>query len=80
MAFEPNNQNIKNALQSDSKEDNDLKRIDASIIPIQKDSTELRKNYTFTLQPSVRKKIDKLARDNNFNSASKFLSELIKKL
>ena len=50
------------------------------IIPVFKDEEERTKNYTFSLQPSARKRLDGLAKEHNFKSASKFLNELIKNM
>lgn len=41
---------------------------------------EKTKQYQFTLQPSVREKINKLAKDNGFRSASSFINDYFKKL
>lgn len=41
---------------------------------------ERTKQYQFTLQPSVREKINKLAKDNGFRSASSFINDYFKKL
>lgn len=41
---------------------------------------EKTKKFTFSLQPSTREKINTLAKQYNFSSASKFLNELIKKM
>lgn len=41
---------------------------------------EKTKQYQFTLQPSVREKINKLAKDNGFRSASSFINDYFKNL
>lgn len=41
---------------------------------------ERTKQYQFTLQPSVREKINKLAKDNGFRSASSFINDYFKNL
>ncbi|MCO4356037.1 ribbon-helix-helix domain-containing protein [Staphylococcus agnetis] len=41
---------------------------------------ENKARYQFTLQPSVRKKIDELAKEYKYSSSSEFLNELIKNL
>ena len=41
---------------------------------------ETTKPFTFTLQPSVRKKLDELAKAGGYRSASGYLNELIKEL
>lgn len=71
--------NIKKALQkNETEQPTDTK--DQLIIPVFKDEEERTKNYTFSLQPSARKRLDGLAKEHNFKSASKFLNELIKNM
>lgn len=41
---------------------------------------ETTKPFTFTLQPSIRKKLDELAKAGGYRSASGYLNELIKEL
>jgi len=41
---------------------------------------EPRKPFTFTLQPSMRDKLNKVARENNYKSTSRFLNDLINEL
>lgn len=79
MAFSPENKNIKKALQKNESEQPTEPK-DKLIIPVFNDENERTKNYTFTLQPSVRKRLDGLAKEHNFKSASKFLNELIKNM
>mgnify|MGYP001645113794 CR=1 FL=1 len=43
-------------------------------------NTEKTKNYQFTLQPPVREKLNQLAKQQGYKSASSFLNELIKGL
>lgn len=79
MAFDPENNNIKKALQkNETEQPTDTK--DQLVIPVFKDEEERTKNYTFSLQPSARKRLDDLAKEHNFKSASKFLNELIKNM
>lgn len=79
MAFNPENKNIKKALQkNETEQPTDTK--DKLVIPVFKDEEERTKNYTFSLQPSARKRLDGLAKEHNFKSASKFLNELIKNM
>ena len=79
MAFDPENKNIKKALQKhETEQPTDTK--DKLVIPVFKDEEERTKNYTFSLQPSARKRLDGLAKEHNFKSASKFLNELIKNM
>ena len=79
MAFNPENRNIKKALQKNESE-RPTEPKDKLIIPVFNDENERTKNYTFTLHPSVRKRLDGLAKEHNFKSASKFLNELIKNM
>lgn len=79
MAFNPENKNIKKALQK-NEPGQPTEPKDKLIIPVYNDENERTKNYTFTLQPSVRKRLDGLAKEHNFKSASKFLNELIKNM
>lgn len=44
------------------------------------DSFERTKQYQFTLQPSVRKNIDRLAQENGFRSASSYINDFFKKM
>ena len=79
MAFDPENKNIKKALQkNETEQQTDTK--DKLVIPVFKDEEERTKNYTFSLQPTARKRLDGLAKEHNFKSASKFLNELIKNM
>jgi len=78
MAFNPENKQIKQALQKTEQ----FEPKDKLVIPVfnDADEDERTKNYTFSLQPSVRKRLDALAKEHNFKSASKFLNELIKNM
>lgn len=81
MSFDPNNNKIKQALSTTNSDDNkETTNKDKLVIPEFVDESERTKNYTFTLQPSVRKQLDALAREHKFKSASKFLNELIKNM
>lgn len=79
MAFEPRNKNITEALRT-SMEKEVKKEEEALIIPSYKDTTEKTQNYTFSLQPSVRKKLTAVSKEKGFPSASSFLNSLIKGL
>lgn len=79
MAFEPRNKNITEALRT-STEKEVKKEEEALIIPSYKDTTEKTQNYTFSLQPSVRKKLTAVSKEKGFPSASSFLNSLIKGL
>lgn len=83
MAFDPNNKNIKKALQqAEAKESNKAMTSAKSIIvPIQDGGgRETTKSYNFTLKPSVRNHLRELARAHNYKSDSKFLSDLIENI
>ncbi|WP_215392843.1 CopG family transcriptional regulator [Staphylococcus aureus] len=45
-----------------------------------KEPVEKKKNYTFSLTPSVRKNIEKMANDNNYESSSELLNTLFKEV
>ena len=77
MAFDPENKNIKRALQKMKQNSQLILKINLLFLFF-KDEEERTKNYTFSLQPSARKRLDGLAKEHNFKSASKFLNELIK--
>lgn len=79
MAFEPKQNEIKKALQEQTKGMTETTSIE---VPIFDESMqeERTKTYTFTLQPSIRKKLDIIAKEHNYKSSSKFLNELIKKM
>ncbi|SYW14954.1 ribbon-helix-helix domain-containing protein [Oenococcus oeni] len=79
MAFNPENKNIKKALQKNEAAQMPKPK-DSIVIPVFTDKEERTKNYTFSLQPSIRKRLDSLAKEHNFKSASKFLNELIKNM
>lgn len=79
MAFEPKQNEIKKALQEQTKGMTETTSIE---VPTFDESMqeERTKTYTFTLQPSIRKKLDIIAKEHNYKSSSKFLNELIKKM
>ena len=68
MAFNPKNEQLTKAVRKDSALFNN------------EDEHETTKHYTFTLQPSVRKRLDAVAKEKGFKSASKFLNALISEL
>lgn len=81
MAFNPQKDNIKKALNHvENKKQEQKQPKDGLVIPVFKDTEERTRTYTFTLQPSVRKQLDVLAKEHNFKSSSKFLNELIKNM
>lgn len=81
------------AFNRKDKEDNDKKDINKALEEAQspdlkntnlnilkKNSKEKKARFQFTLEPTVRKKIEKLAKDNGYSSSSEFLNELIKNI
>lgn len=80
MAFESKKKEIQKALHAETK-DPEIE-VTAISIPVfnEAEVEEKTKTYTFTLQPSVRKKLDIVAKEHNYKSASKFINELIKKM
>lgn len=51
-----------------------------SVPLVAKPKTENRKTYNFTIKPSVREKINKLAKEYNYKSSSRFIEELIERI
>ena len=76
MSFQPENKHIADALHKDDA----IAFKETVVIPIFHEDHEHTKNYTFSLQPSVRKNLDILANKHNFKSASSFLNELLKNI
>lgn len=80
MAF---NRSNKNGINDIRKALEEAQSPDVKYTNIKIKKSEVKENkarYQFMLQPSIRKKIDKLAKDNNYSSSSEFLNELIKQL
>jgi len=71
MAFEPKKKQLSKALQETLKEDKTPSAVEAF---------ERTKQYQFTLQPSVREKIDNLAKEKGYRSASSFINDYFKKI
>lgn len=71
MAFESKQNKISKTLQES------LKEVDTTYSV---DRFERTKQYQFTLQPSVREKIDKLSKDKGYRSASSFVNDFFKNL
>lgn len=67
MGFEKNN-SIRKVLK------------DTQIDTTESNYFERTKQYQFTLQPSVREKINKLAKEKGFRSASSFINDYFKNL
>jgi len=75
MAFNPSDRRLTEAI----KESN-VKRNQASIkVPTNRDH-ENTKPYTFTMKPSNREKLNVIAEQHGYASASKFLNDLIENL
>lgn len=63
--------------ESFAKKAQALKRMKPKAAPVKIENT---KAFTFTLQPSVRKKLARIAKKSGYASASKFLNEMIKNM
>lgn len=78
MAFEPKNKEIKQALTDKKKEASSTSSFK---LPMFKGDVDERvKTFTFTMKPSIRKKLDIIAKENGYQSSSKFLSDFIDSL
>ena len=86
MAFNPKNEQLTKAVRKDSafenKANDNLGNKTVLQVPVfnNEDEHETTKHYTCTLQPSVRKRLDAVAKEKGFKSASKFLNALISEL
>ena len=74
MAFDKNNTNISEMLKATEE-----KETKQEVVRVVEDF-ERTKQFQFTLQPSVRKKIALLAKENGYRSASSFLNDYFKNL
>ena len=74
MAFEKKNSNISKMLKSTEEKEHRTE-----VVKVGEDF-ERTKQFQFTLQPSVRKKINRLAKENGYRSASSFLNDYFKNL
>ncbi|MDV6001642.1 hypothetical protein KB565_07465 [Streptococcus canis] len=72
MAFEGKNDNIKLVLQEGNKVKEPVIKQEASPT-----AYERKKTYTFTLRPSIRKKLDDHTQEKGFRSSSELLEYLI---
>ncbi|MDF0320914.1 CopG family transcriptional regulator [Staphylococcus pseudintermedius] len=88
MAFNANdkdhNAKVQESLKSTNKGRSHFKSNNNNIssdgtlhIP-KKEPIEKKKNYTFSLTPSVRKNIERMANENNYESSSELLNTLFK--
>ncbi|MBC2921977.1 ribbon-helix-helix domain-containing protein [Staphylococcus saprophyticus] len=71
-----NGENINKALEEAKSPDFNTKNLGI----LKPNNKEKKARFQFTLEPSVRKKIEKLANDNGYSSSSEFLNELIKNI
>lgn len=78
MAFEPNNIKITNSIKNQNNITKE--KTEELNIPSFVDDVEKTKNYTFSLQPSVRKKLNLIAKEQGYPSASRFFNDLIKNM
>ncbi|MGG6831235.1 UNVERIFIED_CONTAM: hypothetical protein KB574_00065 [Streptococcus canis] len=84
MAFDGHNPNIKSvleetqadALRTAPEEKATKEEFISSIIP----SVERKKTYTFSMKPSVRKRLDEVVKEKGFRSSSELLEALINNL
>ena len=74
MAFDKNNKNISEMLKA--TEEKEKKQEVVKVV----EDFERTKQFQFTLQPSVREKINRLAKENGYRSASSFLNDYFKNL
>lgn len=81
MAFNANKDNISKQIEqtADNKK-SEIQNKDHSSLPTFKEKKELSKNYTFSLKPSLRKKLDLIAKEQGYQSTSKFLDDWIEQL
>ena len=71
MAFDNNQEKISNLLKVSDTSKSDTKQVPDF-------EFEKKKNFNFTLQPSVREKINNIARKQGYRSASSFLNDYFK--
>lgn len=82
MAFNKKNRenveknNIKKALEEAESPKTSFRNIEIK----KKEVREKKVRYQFMLQPSVRKKLEQLVKENNYPSSSEFVNDLIKRL
>ena len=74
MAFDKNNKNISEMLKATEE-----KETKQEVVKVVEDF-ERTKQFQFKLQPSVREKINRLAKENGYRSASSFLNDYFKNL
>ncbi|MGT2728531.1 hypothetical protein ACVRWQ_01060 [Streptococcus phocae subsp. salmonis] len=74
MAFDNTKHKISNMLRA-TEDNQEVEKTRSSI-----NNFERTKQYQFTMQPSVREKINQLAKEAGYRSASSYLNEYFKKL
>lgn len=72
MAFDIDDNKVKSVLSNSSFGKSKVE------LPMKKEAEENRKTYSFTLEPSVRAGLDRLAENQNYKNTSQFLNDLIK--
>ena len=75
MAFTPKEKEISQIIEASSQPDRTPNEVEVEF-----ESFERKKQFQFTLRPSTRKKLDKIARAAGAKSASDYLDKLIESL
>ncbi|MGT2636773.1 hypothetical protein ACVRWL_03020 [Streptococcus ratti] len=74
MAFDNKQSSISEMIKATENKKNPSSEVSVE------DRFERTKQFQFTLQPSVREKITRLAKENGYRSASSYLNDYFKKL
>ena len=72
MAFDVDDKKVKTVLSNSSLAKSKVE------LPKKSESEENKKSYSFTLEPSVKEGLEKLAEKQNYKNTSQFLNDLIK--
>ena len=72
MAFDVDDKKVKTVLSNSSLAKSKVE------LPKKIESEENKKSYSFTLEPSVKEGLEKLAEKQNYKNTSQFLNDLIK--
>ena len=72
MAFDVDDKKVKTVLSNSSLAKSKVE------LPKNIESEENKKSYSFTLEPSVKEGLEKLAEKQNYKNTSQFLNDLIK--
>ena len=72
MAFDVDDKKVKTVLSNSSLAKSKVE------LPKKIESEEYKKSYSFTLEPSVKEGLEKLAEKQNYKNTSQFLNDLIK--